>query len=120
MSQLALDDNGDIAISNNKFSIIDGQAEVRQKLIQRLQTFLEEWFLDVNLGIPYLQLIFVKGTPASVIADLFKNTIISTPGVTQLTRFEPLELNAKRELDLDFDVKTSFGEDAIKIQESVP
>ena len=120
MSQLALDDNGDIAIGNNKFSIVDGQAEVRQKLSQRLKTFLEEWFLDVNLGLPYLQLIFVKGTPASVIEDLFKNQIINTPGVTELTKFAPIELNEKRESDLDFDVKTSFGEDAIKLQESVP
>ncbi len=120
MSQLALDDNGDIAILNNKFSIINEQAEIRQKLSERLQTFLEEWFLDVNLGLPYLQLIFVKGTPVTVIEDLFKNQIINTPGVTELSRFEPIELNAKREADLDFDVKTSFGEDAIKIQESVP
>ncbi len=120
MSQLAQDDNGDIAIGNNKFSIVDQQAEVRQRLIQNLKTFLEEWFLDVNLGLPYLQLIFVKGTPANLISDYFKTEILNTLGVTELTKFDPLNLVAAiRELEVNFEVKTSYGEKAIKIQEGI-
>ena len=119
MSQLAQDDNGDLLITNNKFSLVDGQQEVRQRLIQNLKTFLEEWFLDVNIGLPYLQLIFVKGTPANLIEDYFKNEIINTVGVTELKSFDPLNLvTATRELEVNFQVKTSYGEAAI--QESIP
>lgn len=120
MSQLAQDDNGDILITNNRMSLVDGQAEVRQRLIQNLRTFLEEWFLDVNLGLPYLQLIFQKGTPPNIIEDYFKNEIINTVGVTELKSFDPVNLlEATRELEVKFSVSTPFSAQELGIEETV-
>lgn len=119
MSQLEQDDDGDIKITNNQFRLVTGQAEIRQRLIQNLKTFLEEWFLDSTIGLPYFQLIFVKGTPTSIISDYFKNEILNTVGVTELASFDPLDLETlTRELSVKFKALTPFGE--IAIEESIP
>lgn len=113
------DQKGDIKITNNRMSLVTGQAEVRQRIKQNLKTFLEEWFLDTTIGLPYHQLIFVKGTPPSVISDYFKDEILNVRGVTELKSFDPLDLiAASRQLQVTFEALTPFGETTI--QEQVP
>jgi hypothetical protein len=110
MSQLKMTDAGDIQITGNRFSLVDRKAEVRQRLIQNLRTFFGECFLDTTLGVPYHQVIFEKGTPQSVIESLLIDEILKTVGVTNLIRFEPLDLDpATRVLTVDFEVATVFG-----------
>lgn len=119
MSMLKIDElTGDLAIESNKFVLIDGRQEIRQRLIHNLKTFLGEWFLDTTLGVPYFQIVFVKGASPALIADVLKSAILSTVGVTTLTRFEPLDLQPNRALIVDFSVKTTQG--TIDIQEAIP
>jgi hypothetical protein len=102
-----MNDDNDIAIENNKFVLVNGDEEIRQRLIQNLQTFFQEWFLDLDLGIAYHQIIFKKGTAIEVIEDLFKDEIISTQGVQTLERFDPLDLDGfTRSLKVKFGVQT--------------
>ena len=112
MTQIRQDDSGDILFENNQFSLTENLSdeEIVQSLKQNLRTFLGEWFLDLSIGLPYIQIIFVKGTPPEVIAAAFKNTIIKTKGVSTLNRFEDLDLDpVTRGLNVDFDVTTING-----------
>ena len=112
MTQIVQTLGGDIAITNNKFTLTDNDSdeEIVQRLKQNLKTFLNEWFLDKTLGLPYLQIIFVKGTPVSVIEASFKGVIIATSGISTIERFEDLDLDAAtRGLTVDFDVTTING-----------
>lgn len=119
MSQLSMTDDGDIYIEANKFKLVDGKAEIRQRLIQNLSTFFQEWFLDTQLGVPYHSVVFEKGTPTSVIEAIFKDEITKVQGVTNLTRFDPLDFEAgNRNLSLNFDVDTIFG--SLTIEELLP
>ena len=72
MTQLRMDDDKDIKLENNKFSLTENNSdeEISQRLLQRLRFFLEEWFLDKTKGLPYFQLIFKKGTPPDIIESL--------------------------------------------------
>lgn len=122
MTQLKMNDNDDVAIENNRFvwTVNNSDEEIRQRLIQNLKFFLGEWFLDINQGVPYFQAIFVKGTPPEIVEAAFKDVIIGTDGVTDLKRFEPLDLNsATRELKVDFDVTTINGNN-LTINEVLP
>lgn len=117
MSQFLQNDDGDLDVSMNGFSITDGQEEVRQRLIQRLKTFLGEWFLDTTIGVPYHQIIFQKAVPNSVVEDLFKSEILATTGVTELVSFPPLEFDpVSREMEMDFEVATPYGEMAVGLE----
>lgn len=122
MTQLRQDDNGDLLISNNRFSLTENNSdeEISQRLKQALKTFLAEWFLDSTIGIPYFQAVFVKGTPPEIISGLFKDAIIAVPGVLTLTRFDDLEYDpATREMKVSFDVTTINGNN-LTINEVLP
>lgn len=119
MSQLKMTDDGDIEIGMNKFSLVTGRAEIRQRLIQALRTFFGEDFTDLTKGLPWFQVVFEKTTPPEQIDAAIKNEILSVTGVISLTRYEPLDLDvATRTLAVDFEVNTVFG--AIAIEEELP
>lgn len=119
MSQLKQDDDGDIYIANNKFELVDRRDEVRQRLIQNLKTFFQEWFLDKSIGVPYHEVILLKGTPVSVIEATFKNEILQTKGVVNLTKFDPIDFDVGlRKLTISFEVMTFYG--LLSIDEALP
>lgn len=122
MTQLKMDDNNDIAIENNTFVLTENNSdeEIRQRLLQRLRFFLNEWFLDKAEGLPYFQTIFVKGTSPEIIEASFKDRIIGTDGVETLNTFEPIEYSAAtREAKVVFDVTTINGNN-LTINEVLP
>lgn len=72
-------------ISSDKSIIIltDLDALVN-KIEQRLQFFLEEWFLDTTAGVPYLQQIFTKPVDAGLIVNIISDEISKEKDVEQV------------------------------------
>jgi hypothetical protein len=75
--------------------------EVCQRLFVRFQFFKGEWFLDLDAGTAYYQLILVKGPSDRVIRAVFNNVIARTEGVRAITRFS-YSINRYRQLSLNF------------------
>ena len=99
----------DLAIINNNLALTvnNSDAEIEQRLRENLQTFLGEWFLNVTIGVPYLELVFVKGVAPILIESAFKDVITGTPGVLGLTEFSPVLLDtATRQITVNFAVRT--------------
>lgn len=116
MSQLKQSDDGDLAITNNRFTFVEKGEEVAQRIRQNMRTFLSEWFDDLTIGVPYHQIIFVKGTPVSTVEALFKRELLISKDVTGLSRFDPLDLVPDvRRLDLDFAVTHTFSDEDLAI-----
>ena len=94
---------------------------IRQHLMQRLKTFMGEWFLDLRIGVPYLQHVMVKNPSPVVLDSVFKAEIINTPGVTELLAFDLRIDAAARQLQVDFKVRVAgdYGE-IISISEVIP
>lgn len=121
MSMLEQTSDGDIAVSGNTFALVDKNTEVRQRIRNALRSFFREWFLDLTLGVPWIQIVFEKGTPPAVIDAVIKDTILSVPGVVELKTYVPLDFNVGlRQLNVDFSVRTVHGGDPIVIREGVP
>jgi hypothetical protein len=83
---------------------------IRQAVQIRCQTFLGEWFLDLEAGIPYFQNVLVKSPNIAAIRQIFRNKIETVPGVVAVTR---LDLNFDRQtrsLTLSFSANTDLGE----------
>ena len=94
--QLKLDDiTGDLAFENEKLVMIEGNQEIQQLLVSRLRTFLGEYFLNTDVGVPYFQVIFEKGVNPTVIYNIFVEKITQTDGILELS-----------ELDIDVDMAT--------------
>jgi len=120
MSQLKLNINGDLDISNNALSIVEKDDEIRQRLAQNLKTFYGEWFLDNSLGVPWLEIIFQKGTSPSQIEALLKDAILATKGIIRLDEFKELDFTGNtRTLNVEFTVTTENGK-TITFSEAIP
>lgn len=122
MTQILQTSDGDIAITNNKFSLTTHMSdeEIIQSLKQALKLFYGEWFLDLTIGLPYMQAIFVKGTPVEITESFFKETIIESKGIRSLNRFDSIEYDpATRKASIAFDVTTINGNN-LTINEELP
>lgn len=118
MRTLKIDDlTKDLAIEDNNFVLISGVDRAKQNLLTRLRTYLGEWFLNINIGIPYYQDVFRKGVPVSQITGVFKEAIVTTPGVDELVKFDADYTNNNRNLSINFEAK--YGEETISIEETI-
>lgn len=104
---LKQDSNGDLLLTNGELTFVDGPEEVRQLIDQRLKTHYGEWFLNITIGVPYLQKILIKNSVQA--SAILKNEILSVPNVLGLNSFA-LEINKNtREGRCVFDAKASTG-----------
>lgn len=96
--------NGPLA----KDSITSTPVEVvAQRLSIRLQTFLGEWFIDTQYGVPYWQRILGKKVTKTAVDRIFQEQILSERGVREITTFTSTFKN--REYDMSFRVRALDG-----------
>lgn len=118
MSDIVLDENWDILVAGSDLTLTTDIDAIRQHLSQRLKTFYGEWFLNMEIGVPYFQQVLRKNPDPVVIDSIFKREIINTPGIVQLTDFN-LDLDpATRVLTLFFSALCTEGE--ITFTEVIP
>lgn len=103
-------DTHDLAITNYDISLISGLSLVQQRLKQSLLFFLGEWYLDTTDGVPYYQDILIKAPVQVTVESIFKATILETPDVLELKKFEVTYDNTERRFTLDFGVSTTYGD----------
>lgn len=98
----------------NDLVFINGACPVTQKLTdivsQRLKitlyTFLGEWFLDTDIGVPYFQQIFGKVRSKSTVDLIFQRIIANDPDVIEILSFES-DLATTRDYSMTFQVRVS-------------
>lgn len=105
MSDLALDTFGELDLSTDDLVFVTGADAVAQHLKIRLRLIQGEWFLDTRVGIPYYSQIWVKNPNIGAIQTVFRQAIVTTPGVESLERLDS-DFNAStREYTLTFSAK---------------
>lgn len=83
---------------------------VIQRLYIRLRTFIEEWFLNVEYGVPWLEEILGQKAPKSRIDMIIQNQIMSELEVKQITEFSSSMDTLTREYRCSFRVRVASGE----------
>jgi len=105
-----LDENGDMCFGHGLNDFLEGKEEIAQNVDTSLKIFKGEWFLNPDLGIPYLK---DMRAAANELAHIFmsecKSTIENVPGVSQV-----IDVNASfsesRQINIDFTVLTKYNE----------
>lgn len=100
---------GDLLIVNGDLVLVDGAQAVLQDLLQRLSTYLGEWFLDNTLGIDYYGQILVKNPDQAKIDALIINTILATKGILQLNSYSFTPNFVTRVLNISFSAMSTSG-----------
>jgi len=80
IQDIFLDETGNLAMTH------DAEA-VAQHAKQRIMTFEGEWFLNSNVGVPWLSDIFAQAFDSTLSEAIIKSTIQKTDGVTEIVSF---------------------------------
>ena len=76
---------GDLDVSSGARVFLSGADYIGQKIRQRLQFFLGEWWKDITLGVPWIQQVLVKNGSSEVVRSIVRNAILAVPGITSVT-----------------------------------
>jgi hypothetical protein len=96
--------NNDLNIANGDLAICDNNKEALAQAIKiRLKTLKGEWFLDSNLGMPYLTEIFARKVSNNYVRHLIISEIENIPSIKSVNNFS-MELTKERQAIIKFNV----------------
>lgn len=113
-------DTHDVIFINGECPVTQLQADVvAQRLRITLSTFLGEWFLNTDVGVPYFQQVFGKIRRKSTIDLIFQQIISDDPGVIEILSFQSTLEPDARGYSLTFSVRVTDNTASLPITVSV-
>src|SRR5690606_18024423 len=107
---LKLADDHDLALSSaGDARLLDGAERIAQQIKVTLLTFLGEWFLDTDFGVPYLEQVLIKAPQRAQLEAVFRARIADVPGVRGVRRLDLQIERALRRLRVEFEAETDEG-----------
>lgn len=101
--------NNDLIFENDDLVLVNNSDAIIQHLSIRLKFYLGEWFLDQRLGVPYFDKVFIKNPSLILIRTMFRDVILTTPGIISISKFDLNLISNNRILDTSFTVESSSG-----------
>jgi hypothetical protein len=118
MMDFSLEHN-DLEISNGDICLCPSNVEATAQLIAiRLKTMAGEWFLDANIGLPYLTQVLGKKRNDRFLKGLITKEIQAVADVKELSHFSFDEGESLRSITINFHAKLS-DQSVISIRESI-
>lgn len=106
---MRLDGNHDLALSAGDATMADGASRVRQGVEIALRIWLGEYFLDSDIGVPYLDTIIVKSPSLPSIEAALRAVIRSVAGVESVDSLIATMDRRARSLSVDFTATSRYG-----------
>jgi hypothetical protein len=107
---LLLGEDNDLVVTSDA-ALSKGLAGIAQACRVAVQMFAEEWFLDLDVGIPYLQRILgARARVAQLVAKTeFRVELLAVAGVIAITRLDASFEPTTRTLTVTWQVLTDLG-----------
>lgn len=94
--------------------VVTDAAAIAQHVRQRLKTFLGEWFLDTEAGVPWLDELFGRPYDPALAESIVKEEVLNTDGVKEILSFSVGFDRTKRNLIIrEIEVLTVYDEKVI-------
>jgi hypothetical protein len=112
---VALDTDGDIKIDPKiGLVLISGADAIAQGVRFRLLLFRNDWFLNLDIGVPYFEELIGDASKQAGVLDraraAFGAAILDTPGVVEILNLD-VQLNAQtRAMTVRWQARASFGD----------
>ena len=92
-----LDDNHDMTFGQGIANMAQDAESVAQRVKTRLLLLFNEWFLDTDAGVPYLQDVAIKPANLPLAEAVVKQAILDTDGILEIRSFTiTLDPNTRR------------------------
>lgn len=106
---LLQDSDKDLIIEDFDLKLTTDKQILKQALMQELQVFKGDWFLDIDKGLPYYQDILGQRNSIDSVRAIFIEAVKSVSGVKEIIDLE-LNLNGKdRTLDVALTVLDEYN-----------
>lgn len=100
----------DMIFENGKCPTTSGVVDsVVQRLYIRLKTLFQEWFLNTEYGVPYLEKILAKRVKRETVDMIIQEHILKEKGVKEIVSFESSFDNPSRVYSCSFTVRAENG-----------
>lgn len=106
---ILLNGSHDISIMSYDVVLTDEATEVSQRVKQALLLILGEWFLDRDIGVPYLGTVFGEKNSFDAIKAMFVQVISSVFGVKEVLGLDVELDNETRVLSVNFRILDIYG-----------
>lgn len=104
-----LDSTGDLDISTLAMRLHADEEHLTQQRLQiRLRTYTNEWFLNTEAGIPYLDAPFTDKNNKVAVDNVIATRILETEGVVRLADYSSEIID--RQLYVSFRVESESGD----------
>ena len=105
-----LDADGDIYVGPNGSEGISGIDGVAQLVVIALRLFKEEWFLNLDKGMPWFQEILGEKLNEPLIRRRINEVVLAVPGVVSIVSLTLKFTGTLRSLAISLTVRTAFGD----------
>lgn len=110
MKGFEMDSTGDVAIVDNKIPMVSGPNLVKQKVQNVLSTNKGEWFLDLNEGIDFDN-VLGKGVTEDIVRYEIEQGLLQVDSTFTITEFSCEIDSRNRKVKTHFKAQTGSGEE---------
>lgn len=100
----------DLVVAAGDLQLVEDVAAIRQDVDQALGAFKGEWFLDLDEGVPYFDVVLVKNPKAELLRSAYRDRILARRGVKSLLAFEITYAPDTRTLSVEWTADTDLSE----------
>jgi hypothetical protein len=102
--------DNDLAVVNGSLVLVTDVAQEAAIVLRNKFKFTKgEYFLDVRQGVPYFELVFVKNPNLLLIKRLFRDVIMSVPGIARVIDLSMSLETRTRKLAFSFRAQADNG-----------
>lgn len=106
--------SNDLVLSHGKLVTVNRAEEVRQRILIALQHYWGEYFLNVQGGVPWYEMI-LGGKHQKTVELILRRIILTVPGVRTITSFHVVypSTTVPRQMEINATLETIYNDTVI-------
>ena len=119
MRVAGIDGTGDWIFGRHKASYKTNSNAIAQNVVTRLRLFLDDWYLDVDSGIPWIELLGTRGNETMIQRNIEK-AVLQTEGVKSISRLEVETNKNSRSISVILEYNDVFDAEVSEVVDILP
>jgi len=114
MEVAGITSEGDFTFGRSLASYKTKSDAIAQNVVTRLRLFTDDWYLDVDSGIPWIELLGTRGNSDRIRREVEKS-VLQTDGVKSISKLEITTDSENRGLSIELEYNDVFDLDVSEI-----